>query len=276
MNADKGAVGQTRGMRIDRDVVCRAERAAASIALAQAAAFVDNDAAHPAAAEAFDSGALVAFGPGRYVNRAMAVGLGRTSADTMVATVTDFYASRGLPPSLELSPWAPAELFQLLGAAGFRVQWFRNVYVRDLADLPPLDPTRIEAVTEHTSDTRKYIISGEAAKGTDARRISDEYCDAAARVTGSTDCVALTDGAPVACASLTMTDGVAQLGGANTLEAHRGRGLQSALLVHRLHAAAAAECTLATATALPDGQSARNLERLGFVALYTQAVLTRP
>ena len=263
-------------MRIDRDIVCRAERAAASIALAQAAALVANDPAHPAEAEAFDDGALVAFGPGRYVNRAMAVGLGGTSANTVVATLTDFYASRGLSPSLELSPWAPSELVELLGAAGFRVQWFRNVYVRDLVDLPPIGATSIELVDVHTSSTRKHIISGEEAEGTEARRISDEYCDAAARVTGSTDYVALVDGSPVACASLTVVNGVAQLGGANTLEAHRGQGLQSALLTHRLHAAAAAQCTLATATALPDGQSARNLERFGFTALYTQVVLTLP
>ena len=262
-------------MRIDRDIVCRAERAAADIARSQAAAFVANDPAHPAAAEEFDGGALIAFGPGRYVNRAMAVGLGGTDADTVVATVTDFYASRGLSPSLELSPWAPAELVELLGAAGFRVQWFRNVYVRDLADLPPPDATRIEAVTERTSKSRKHIISGEAAEGTEPRRISDEYCDAAARVSGATDYVALIDGAPAACASLTKVDGVAQLGGANTLEAHRGHGLQSALVTRRLHAAASAGCSLATATALPDGQSARNLERLGFTLLYTQAVLTR-
>lgn len=262
-------------MKIDRDTVCRAERAAASIALAQAQALVANDPAHPAAAEAFDGGALVAFGAGRYVNRAMAVGLGGTDADTVVTTLTDFYASRGLSPSLELSPWAPAELVELLGAAGFRVQWFRNVYVRDLADLPPLDATPIEAVSERTATVRKHIISGEAAEGTDGRRVSDEYCDAAALVSGSTDYVALADGSPVACASLTVVDGVAQLGGANTLAAHRARGLQSALLTHRLHAAAAAQCTLATATALPDGQSARNLERFGFTALYTQTVLTR-
>lgn len=263
-------------MRIDRDIVRRAERAAADIARSHAAAFVANDPAHPAAAEEFDGGALIAFGPGRYVNRAMAVGLGGTDADTAVAAVTDFYASRGLSPSLELSPWAPAELVELLGAAGFRVQWFRNVYVRDLADLPPPDATQIEAVTELTARIRKHIISDEAAEGSESRRISDEYCDAAALVPGSTDYMALVDGAPAACASITVVDGVAQLGGANTLQAFRGRGLQSALVTQRLHAAAAAQCSLATATALPDGQSARNLERLGFTLLYTQAVLTRP
>lgn len=263
-------------MKIDRDLVCRAERAAASVALAQAAALVANDPAHPATAESFDGGALVAFGFGRYVNRGLAVGLGGTAADEVVDHITEFYASRGLPPSLELSAWAPSPVVELLGAAGFRVQWFRSVYVRDLCDLPVLDGTPIEEVSSDTSTMRKYIISGEAAEGTEDRRISDEYCDAAALVSGSTDLVATSAGAPVACATITVVDGVAQLGGANTLAAHRGHGLQSALLAHRLHAAADAGCTLATATALPDGQSARNLERLGFVALYTQAVLTRP
>ena len=35
-------------------------------------------------------------------------------------------------------------------------------------------------------------------------------------------------------------------------------------------------CDFAACTAVPDGQSARNLERLGFQLLYTQTVLTQP
>ena len=88
------------------------------------------------------------------------------------------------------------------------------------------------------------------------------------------DLVALVDGVPAACGSLSVVDGVGWLGGAATLPAFRGTGLQTALVRHRLRLAAAAGCTFAAATALPDGQSARNLERLGFRLAYTQAVLT--
>jgi N-acetylglutamate synthase-like GNAT family acetyltransferase len=95
-------------------------------------------------------------------------------------------------------------------------------------------------------------------------------------VSGAHDFVALVDGQVAGCGSLIATEGMAVLGGGATLSTHRRRGLQSALLVHRLHLAVTLDCDLAVATALPAGQSARNLERLGFTQLYTQAVLTRP
>ena len=72
-----------------------------------------------------------------------------------------------------------------------------------------------------------------------------------------------------------MIDAVGWLGGAATLPENRGRGLQQALVEQRLRLAAAEGCDLAAATALPDGQSARNLVRFGFRLLYTQVVLTR-
>ena len=93
---------------------------------------------------------------------------------------------------------------------------------------------------------------------------------------GSFHLVALVDGTTAACGSLHVVDGVGWLGGAATLPAQRGTGLQTALVRHRLRMAAEMGCTFAAATALPDGQSARNLERLGFRLAYTQAVLTKP
>ena len=89
------------------------------------------------------------------------------------------------------------------------------------------------------------------------------------------DFVALVDGAPAACGSLNPVDGVGWLGGAATRTEHRGKGLQTSLLKHRLRVARVLGCSIAAATALPDGQSARNLEGLGFDLLYTQAVLTK-
>lgn len=76
--------------------------------------------------------------------------------------------------------------------------------------------------------------------------------------------LALADGEPVAAAAMTLHDGVAVLGGAATLPAHRGRGAQSRLLRHRLAVAARAGTTLAVATAVPGSASAANLVRAGF------------
>jgi len=229
-----------------------------------------------ATAVRLDGGALVAFGCGRYVNRAVGVGLGDTPADEVVSALGNFYSSRGMAPSLEICPWTGTALLAALGADGYRLERFRNVYVHDLTE-PPREPTvRIDTVDTSTSADHRRLLADDAAPDSEARQVSDEYCDASTQVIGTHDFVALVDDEPAACGSLTVVDGVGWLGGAATAVAHRGTGLQTALVRHRLRLAAELGCTFTAATALPDGQSARNLERLAFRLAYTQAVLTRP
>ena len=177
--------------------------------------------------------------------------------------------------SLEIGPWAEAALLPALSAAGYQLERFRNVYARDLTSLPDEPAAVIAQVDARTADDRKSILAGDVPVDSEARRISDEYCDSASKVDGSVDFLALVDGVPAACGSLNPIDGVGWLGGAATRTGHRGKGLQTSLLKHRLHVARVLGCSFAAATALPDGQSARNLERLGFDLLYTQAVLTK-
>ena len=263
-------------MRIDRGLVRRLEHSAADLSLRQASALAVLAPASGATARPLDGGALVAFGAGRYVNRAIGVGLGSTAADEVVASLGSFYAEMGMAASLEVCPWVGPALLTALGADGYRLERFRNVYVHDLTE-PPREPAvRIMEVDADTADARKRILADDAPVDSEARRISDEFCDAMALVEGSFHLVALVDGTTAACGSLHVVDGVGWLGGAATLPAQRGTGLQTALVRHRLRMAAELGCTFAAATALPDGQSARNLERLGFRLAYTQAVLTKP
>lgn len=56
---------------------------------------------------------------------------------------------------------------------------------------------------------------------------------------------------------------IAVLGGASTLPAARGKGVQAVLLRQRLADASRAGCWLAAATAAPASASLRNLERAG-------------
>ena len=262
-------------MRIDRELVRRVEHSAAEFSSRQALAYTVHAAPAGAAAEPCDGGALISFGPGRYVNRAIGLGLGGTDAGEVVSALDRFYSGRGLAASLELSPWADETLLPALIADGYVLERFRNLYAHDLSNLGS-DPD-VEIVTDDdtTATQRQAILSGDAALGSTARQISDEYCITAAAVDGAHDFVALVDGTPAACGSLNLVDGVGWLGGAATTEAHRRAGLQTALLHHRLRLASDLGCAIAAATALPAGQSARNLERLGFQLLYTQVVLTR-
>jgi GNAT superfamily N-acetyltransferase len=263
-------------VRIDRSFVQRVESTAARLSCLQVAAFDTIAPRTGAQCEPFDSGSFVAFGPGRYVNRAMGLGLGEVSPSETVAALVEFYEARALAPSLEVCPWVDDALLAALATAGFRTDRFRSVYTHDLIDLPPLDADAvIVAESPSTAEGRRTILADDAEPGSAARAVSDEYCDAAAQVPGAHDLVAVSGNEVIACGSLIAIDGVAVLGGGATTPSARRQGLQSALITHRLHLAASLGCDIAVATALPAGQSARNLERLGFVQLYTQVVMTR-
>jgi GNAT superfamily N-acetyltransferase len=82
-------------------------------------------------------------------------------------------------------------------------------------------------------------------------------------------------GQPAGAATMRLTDGIAQLCGSATLPEHRRRGVQSALLAHRLDAAARAGCTIAVVTTQPGSKSQQNVRRNGFELLYSRVVLRR-
>ena len=119
-------------MYVNRELVKRVEYSAADMAARQAEVFARMAPATPGAAQSCDGGQLIAFGAGRYVNRAMGIGLGDTGPADIVSAIADFYGARSLPASVEINPWVSAELVAALGSANFRVERFRNVYVRDL------------------------------------------------------------------------------------------------------------------------------------------------
>jgi GNAT superfamily N-acetyltransferase len=68
---------------------------------------------------------------------------------------------------------------------------------------------------------------------------------------------------------------LAQMAGAGTLPAYRGRGVQKALVHYRLQEAHAAGCELAVVTTAPGTRSQDNVMRRGFELLYTRAILVR-
>jgi len=83
------------------------------------------------------------------------------------------------------------------------------------------------------------------------------------------------DGRVAGAASMRMADGIAQLCGATTLPAHRRRGVQTALLEHRLALAQVAGCTIAVITTQPGSKSQQNAQKQGFALLYSRNVLRR-
>jgi hypothetical protein len=71
-------------------------------------------------------------------------------------------------------------------------------------------------------------------------------------------------------------DGILNCFGDATLEAARGRGVQTALIAVRLAAGVAAGAELAMATTMPGTISQRNYERFGYRVAYSRCKFTRP
>jgi hypothetical protein len=69
--------------------------------------------------------------------------------------------------------------------------------------------------------------------------------------------------------------GLATLIGDATLVPARGRGLQLALIRHRLRRAAQLGCDLASASVVPGSISHRNYERAGFHFVYARVKVSR-
>jgi GNAT superfamily N-acetyltransferase len=259
------------------ELIRRIESSSARVTMATASAFIDRTAGGGARAVAFAGGTLAAFGPGRYVNRAVGVSLDDLD-DDQLDELEAFFTTAGVPPSLEVASWAPPTLLVRLATRGYSVSWFRNVYVAALEDRPqPAHPAMtIDEVTDGTLEEWLAVLRiGNDMTTPDAAAISDEWARASHGVAGATDYLAYVDGAVAGCGSLIPESGIGWLGGATTAPAHRRRGVQGALVRRRMAAAYELGCDLAVVTAVPSGDSARNVARLGFTLAYCQAVLTK-
>ncbi len=260
-----------------RDLCSRLERSAAEAAAEQCAALADASPGTGASWRPFGPGALVAFGTDRYVNRAIGLGDALITPDE-IAELESFFAERGLPPSIEVASWASSSLLDCVRAGRYAPIWFRHVFVRRPGRAPQL-PRRIElrpVETDAVAEWQRILALGNELHEPAARARSDEYASALRHLPDSIDLLARLDGESAGCGSIHFVGGVAWLGGAATLPQFRDRGIQSALVAHRLDLAFQRGSEWAAATALPGGASARNLERLGFTLAYAQLVVVGP
>lgn len=221
--------------------------------------------------EAFElsSGYVVLSGVGLYVNQGLAVGISDPMAEADLARLIERSAEVGVPPAIDITPATHPETVALLALRGFRPsEQATSALVLEVAMAAPQHPG-IEIVP--VSDRSLTLWQSVSAQGwghpsSAARRAADAYARAAHALDGDGMVIALDtdDGRPLGCASLTIRDGVATLGGMSTLPAERGRGVQSALIHHRITVATRAGCDLIAASAESGSASERNLIRHGF------------
>lgn len=224
-------------------------------------------------------GLLVLGGPGTYINAAVACERTAPLTEEDWATIVEHSAAVGVTPAIELS--ATTHPGTVAGAAehGFELDTTRDAYLLLLDGVPPpaelVDGVEIIEIDEASRALWQQAAAiGFGHDEPGPRAISDRWAHAAL-LAGDRMFVALAAGRPVASAILHVTDGVATVGGMSTVPSARGRGIQAAMLRHRIRLASRAGCDVVVSTAMSPG-SARNLVRAGFAHVFTIETWERP
>jgi hypothetical protein len=192
-----------------------------------------------------------------------------------VPRIAAHYAAAGVRPWLELMP-APdfGDLADALARAGGRQVGFMAMSERDLPAPPPGALAPGVTVEEVASDLADFARVLPAGHGVPAEHLEDAIrrTRECAGIAGARLYLARVDRVPAAAAVLFLAPPVAYLANASTLEHHRRRGCQTALIQRRLADAAAARCTRAAVITEWASQSHANVVRAGFRGTYTKAV----
>lgn len=214
-------------------------------------------------------GRAVLCGAGLYVNVALACGVSvdLDAADLLLLEARS--AAVGVSAAIELTPASTASTRQAVEARGYRRVGETSAVWREVADVASDGDDFSVRVVDAPDDLMAWQRAAAAGWGhvtDDRRRASDAFAAAVFATDGQTLFLASDrDGGVVGCASVQVRGDLATFGGMSTLPEHRRRGVQAALVSHRMRFARAADVRWAVSTTAPGGASERNLLRLGFV-----------
>jgi len=215
------------------------------------------------------------------LTQAFGLGLNGPVTEADMAAMEEFYRAHGAAVNIETCPLAHPSLLKLLNERGYRPIEYSNVFVRELtggdsrAWPDPASNVLVRRPAEDEAESYSLVV---AKSFFEKSEISPEFlgiftsCFYAA---GAFFFMAEVDGIPAGGGMMSIHQGVASLGGAGTLPEFRNRGVQKALLLARLAAAAESGCDLAMVATSPGSGSQRNVERQGFRVVYTRTKFSK-
>jgi GNAT superfamily N-acetyltransferase len=222
---------------------------------------------------------------GRKLNHVTGLGMGAPVTSEPVAMLEQTYFRNGLAVEIDLCPHAHPSALAVLAERGYAANAFSNTYARRLTDedLDFVPDAAIEVVTDRAAIDKSFLEYCIAGFSVQATRRSPELLEALARIAAAradTTLFLAKSGADIAgSAGMSVFESpmgkIAHLYIASTLEAFRGRGIQSALLRARFAAARRVGCVMACLAARPSNSSARNAERSGFGLAYTKSTFVK-
>lgn len=235
------------------------------------------------------AGGWLAFSPGvPWINHAVGIALGEPLTSDDLDAMESFYRQRAVQPKLEFTVFAPEETLDLLGEREYRVEHFETVLARDIqpdldagALLPSGWPTGVEMRRTDPADAPACRIHSTLVGSCfHEGPVPEEMIEMGVRAiqhSRSVSFMGFVGGKPVAGCGMEVfeTSGTkaCALWGTGVLEPFRRRGIQQALIAHRLAYAAERGCRLAIIESKPGIPTERNAARMGFSLAYTRVCM---
>lgn len=236
-------------------------------------------------------GAVVFTEVGSPFNKGVGFGFGGVPPSQIFDALEGEFRRRGAPLQFEISNLADPAFARTLTQRGYALVGFENVLGLAITpavvqrfsmlttdvDVAPARPEESAAWldTVATGFLHPDVFDGPGSHETISRESLERVFQDVTACSGFEQYLARRQGTIAGGASFRIHEGVAQLAGAATLPDHRRRGVQSALLAHRLCEAGRRGCDIAVVTTQPGSKSQENVQRAGFEVLYTRAVLVR-
>ena len=209
------------------------------------------------------------------VTQAIGAGLNGAVDTAELDRLEAFFHGRGSPAILDLCSLADASLLAMIQQRAYVVREISNVLVRRLEPAEEF-PGLIEvqpAKAHEMGSWARMVVQG----FTGSDHVPEQQVAMLASAHPRLEAFfGLLDGVRVATAAMDVHAGLATFFGGATLVHARGRGLQLAMIRHRLRRAAQLGCDLASASVAPGSASHRNYERAGFQLVYARIMVGRP
>jgi GNAT superfamily N-acetyltransferase len=191
-----------------------------------------------------------------------------------------FYRSHGAPAQLDLCPLTDPSVLELTNTRGYRVAELNNVLYASLDRQQSVEIP--SGVTIRRGGTEEAGVFSDLVTRSffENHAAPADFADMLAPLFHFREALtflAMVDGVPIAAAAgrIIPEHRVFALFGAGTLPEFRGRGIQTALLLTRMRAAAEAGCELVVVVTRGGTTSERNCIRLGFQIAYSKATLIK-
>lgn len=225
--------------------------------------------------------------PGNWMNYATGLGMDGAVPIDELRDLVGYYEEKGIEPRIEVCPFVDESLRAGLEELGFVVRLFELVFVRELGKSDRIEPIHAPppevriSVLDPSDDVLVRACAEVTLKGflPEGSNAPDDLLDTFVRtVRHPRTCTVLAQIGEkiVGAGSMELSTPAGALFGAVVVPDLRRRGVQQAIIAHRLNLLAAYGAKLATIGSRPGVATERNVRRMGFQLAYVKLAMTRP